>query len=246
MVAPYFEIFIIMKNPFREILIITALLIGLVVLSVKAPGQGSNPKSVVLSEFYAVIMSDTAAVIYWTTESETNSYQWRLERAVDSLGPYQIRATLPAAGNSSMPTDYQYLDHPLHPDTLYYYRLAEIDLGGATTYFGPITVCTGVEGEPAPKLKVGSLKLLPNAPNPFGQMTIIRYQITTPGKVSLKVYNMAGRCVKELVSDYKDVGWHEVRWSGRDDKGIKVPNGVYLIKLISGKNKSYSNLSVVR
>ncbi len=209
----------------------TALTAGL--LFFMAQAAQAQPRSVVLSEFYAIVQNDTAAIILWTTESEQNSYQWLLERAVDSLGPYHLRATLPAAGNSTMPTYYDYTDHPLHPDTLYYYRLAEVDLGGTVTYFGPITVCTGVEEQPVAELKVASLKLLQNAPNPFRQTTTIRYQITRPGWVSLKVYNMAGQLVRTLVSEYKVAGWHEVRWEGRDERGMKVFQGLYCLQLKS-------------
>lgn len=235
-----------MKHTLNKTLIISILLAGLLVFTGKAHGQETHAKSVVLSEFYCIVMSDTSALILWTTESEQNSYQWRLERAVDSAGPYALRATLPAAGNSTMPTDYQYLDHPLHPDTLYYYRLAEVDLGGVTTYFGPITVCTGVAGGPGADIS-GSHKIsISAAPNPFNHMTTIRYQITTPGWVELKIYDMAGRRVRTLVSGWRPTGRHEARWDGRDGEGERMPCGIFFIKLRQREKASNFKLLIIR
>lgn len=219
-----------MRYHLSQTLIISAFLSGFFVFTGKASGQEPEPKSVVLSEFYAVIASDTSATIYWTTESEQNSYQWRLERAVESSGPYYLRATLPAAGNSTMPTYYQYFDHPLSPDTLYYYRLAEIDLGGATTYFGPITICTGVGQGPVAEFQIKDIKLL-SAPNPFSNFTIIKYQLPKAGMVSLKVYNVTGQCVRTLVSEFRVAGSYKVRWNGRDERGRVLASGCYIIKL---------------
>lgn len=215
---------------------LTALSAG--VLFFMASAAQANPKSVVLSDFHAMVVSDTSALILWTTESEQNSYQWRLERGVDSAGPYYLRATLPAAGNSTMPTDYQYLDHPLSPDTLYFYRLAEIDLGGVTTYFGPITVCTGVEGRPNSDIRSPIKLELQAAPNPFGQYVNIKYRIPKDGLVDLQIFNMAGQKVRTLVNGRQAAGFYKVAWNSSDDRGRKMTNGVYFYKLTSGGFKA--------
>ncbi len=45
-------------------------------------------------------------------------------------------------------------------------------------------------------------------PNPFSQFTTINYELTNPGNVELKVYDMLGNEVAELVNDYLDAGIH--------------------------------------
>lgn len=93
---------------------------------------------------------------------------------------------------------------------------------------------TGVAGGPSiPLGDLVGLRLLPNAPNPFDRITTIRYQITRPSKVSLKVYNAAGQCLKTLVNEDKKTGSYEVVWDGRDGQGKQVANGVYLYRLVT-------------
>ena len=58
-------------------------------------------------------------------------------------------------------------------------------------------------------------KLSQNYPNPFNPNTQISYQISVPGKVSLKVYDVLGNEVATLVDGYKSVGKYvDVNFNG--------------------------------
>lgn len=106
---------------------------------------------------------------------------------------------------------------------------------------------TGVEGGPLEPLgDPVSFKLLPNAPNPFNQITNINYQLTKPGKVSLKVYNIAGQCLRTLVNEDKKTGSYEVRWDGRDESGRRVSNGVYLYRLATEEGSLTGKMTVIK
>jgi hypothetical protein len=94
-------------------------------------------------------------------------------------------------------------------------------------YTGP----DGVAGEPEFKIQNSEFKIYQNAPNPFGQITNIKYQIAKSGQVSLNVYNIAGQLVRALVDENKKMGSYEVEWNGRDNRGQRVSNGVYIYKL---------------
>ncbi len=75
---------------------------------------------------------------------------------------------------------------------------------------------------------------LSSAPNPFSGMTVIRYQLPTPGPVRLAVYDVAGQLVKVLTTETKPAGVYEVAWNGRGVAGWPLPSGVYLIRLEAG------------
>ena len=68
-------------------------------------------------------------------------------------------------------------------------------------------------------------------PNPFNSSTTIRYSIQRPGSARLFVVDIAGQIVRSLVDQYRAPGSHQVAWDGRDDRGIKVSSGVYILKL---------------
>jgi hypothetical protein len=70
-----------------------------------------------------------------------------------------------------------------------------------------------------------------NYPNPFGPMTTISYSISSPGEVSLRVYDPSGRLVQTLVNEPKGIGEFRVSWDGHDRRGMKVSPGVYFARL---------------
>lgn len=116
------------------------------------------------------------------------------------------------------------------------YGAAYFDRSDWTGVAGPSTTL----GDPA------GLKLLPNVPNPFDRITTIRYQITKPGKVDLRVYNIAGQCLRTLVNENKKTGSYEVVWDGRDGQGRQVANGVYLYRLVTEEGSLTGKMTVVR
>jgi putative hemolysin len=80
-----------------------------------------------------------------------------------------------------------------------------------------------------------SLALSPNAPNPFGPTTLIRYELPAAMPVNLTIHSASGRVVRTLVAGESRAGGpHAVRWDGRDDGGRKVAAGAYFYRLDAG------------
>jgi outer membrane protein assembly factor BamB len=75
-----------------------------------------------------------------------------------------------------------------------------------------------------------------NAPNPFNPSTTISYSVPEgPAvQVSLKVYDLRGRLVHNLVDEMREAGSYSVLWDGRDGKGRRVSSGVYLYRIEAG------------
>ncbi|MDH5186581.1 MAG: T9SS type A sorting domain-containing protein [candidate division WOR-3 bacterium] len=73
--------------------------------------------------------------------------------------------------------------------------------------------------------------LLSNSPNPFRKTTTIKYSITKRGEVSLKIYDITGRTVHNLVDGIQNPGTQMINWNGTDDSGRKLPAGVYFYQL---------------
>jgi hypothetical protein len=85
----------------------------------------------------------------------------------------------------------------------------------------------GVEEELGPALS----KLEQNYPNPFNPLTRIAFSVAEPGRVVLRIYDVAGRPVRTLVDGRKVADYYCATWDGRDDAGRRVPSGVYFYKL---------------
>ncbi|MGD8782207.1 MAG: T9SS type A sorting domain-containing protein [Ignavibacteria bacterium] len=65
-----------------------------------------------------------------------------------------------------------------------------------------------------------------NYPNPFNPTTNIVYQLKDKGLVSLKVYNILGQEVANLVNEEKGTGTYKVEFNGAN-----LPSGIYIYSL---------------
>jgi photosystem II stability/assembly factor-like uncharacterized protein len=80
--------------------------------------------------------------------------------------------------------------------------------------------------------KLRAYSLSQNYPNPFNPSTIINYQIPKAGFVTLKVYDILGREVAELVNKEKVAGSYKVNFNAEN-----LSSGIYFYQL---KTKEFS------
>ncbi len=71
------------------------------------------------------------------------------------------------------------------------------------------------------------------APNPMVNRTEIRYDVTVPGAVSIQIFNTNGARVRTLIASDHDRGTYTCVWYGSDDGGHMLPNGTYLVRMLS-------------
>ncbi len=71
-------------------------------------------------------------------------------------------------------------------------------------------------------------------PNPFNASAIIRFSLPSAGRTHLSVFDITGRKVRDLVSDFLPAGGHTVLWNGLDRSGRRAASGVYFVRLSSG------------
>ncbi|MBN1637518.1 MAG: type IX secretion system sortase PorU [Ignavibacteriales bacterium] len=98
------------------------------------------------------------------------------------------------------------------------------------------------------------LRNLYNYPNPFSDWTYFTFQhnLVEEINVSIKIYTIAGRMIKEIKSNNIFDKYVLVEWDGRDEDGDMLANGTYLYKLnvetIDGKFKEnlLGKLAVIR
>ncbi|MCB2211045.1 T9SS type A sorting domain-containing protein [bacterium] len=116
-------------------------------------------------------------------------------------------------------------NYPLHRDSTDFYQ----DPDDWTTYpddgfFGLTSV-----GEKNQSLTPDQFELQQNYPNPFNPSTQIAFNLSSPGKVKLAVYDVLGREVATLVNRGMSAGAHSVNFYAGD-----LASGVYFYKLSSG------------
>jgi hypothetical protein len=80
-------------------------------------------------------------------------------------------------------------------------------------------------------------QLFQNYPNPFNSTTIINYQVKDAAPVNLEVYDILGNKIRTIVNENKIAGYYAEYWDGKNDRGLKVPSGIYFYTL---KMKNYN------
>jgi glucose/arabinose dehydrogenase len=71
-------------------------------------------------------------------------------------------------------------------------------------------------------------------PNPFHASTTIKYQLPAATEVVLAVYNIKGQKIATLANQRRQAGFHTIGWSGTNDSGESVANGVYFLRMQAG------------
>ena len=92
--------------------------------------------------------------------------------------------------------------------------------------------------------------LMQNSPNPLAfttPATTIRYELpfTNQAPVSLRIFNLLGQNVRELVNAAQPAGRYEVQWDGRLANGERAPVGIYFYQLQAGSQIATQKLMVV-
>ena len=85
-----------------------------------------------------------------------------------------------------------------------------------------------------------SCQLLQNYPNPFNQTTTIRYSLQNPNFVTLTIYDIHGRKIQTLLTEFQRAGDYTVNVPADD-----LPSGIYVYKLIVGNKLSSSKKMVL-
>jgi hypothetical protein len=98
------------------------------------------------------------------------------------------------------------------------------------------TSVSGVGDNDGPGALPAVTRLESAYPNPFNPHTTIAFEIPTPKEVTLRVFDLSGRLVRNLVDREPHApGRHEIIWNGRDDARRQVASGTYFYRLEAGK-----------
>jgi len=127
---------------------------------------------------------------------------------------------------------------PESPLSGYFVYAIDIDgenrvwIGAKEVFSAGLTVYDGdqIQGvQPSIVAQPDQLYLEQNYPNPFNPQTEIRYTLDQSGPVSLKVFDVAGREVQNLVKEVQSAGSYNITFDGAG-----LPSGVYFYQLRCG------------
>lgn len=199
-----------------------------------APTPGAdNSLPVELSSFSAHY-TNGQVLIQWTTQSEINNSGFFVLRSEHEKDGYQkISPLVPGSGTSGTKNSYSYKDERVKQGKTLYYQLQQVDMDGRIESFGPLKVI--VQSDKKSRLEIPDHnKLTGNYPNPFNPGTTITFTVSTEDPfVSIAIYDLLGRRVRNLIEARYSVGTFEIPWFGTDDFGQELSSGPYYCRMSS-------------
>ncbi len=176
-------------------------------------------------------------VLEWTTESLAGGLGFIIERRTGGssdwlqIASYLTDDNLVCMNNPIGQAQYSHTDDNIEANTQYSYRLSNADIFGNVSVLDVIENVSTRVVKDSPGVLPEKTALLAAYPNPFNPQTTIAYQLPEDKKVTIRVYNLMGEQINELVNGYKQAGYLEVVWDGKDFQNKDVNSGIYLIKM---------------
>lgn len=199
-------------------------------------GGGTLP--VELSSFTVSMSAVNLVTLQWVTQSETNASGFRVYRnsVDDLLNATMLNLFIPATNTSQMQV-YMVSDEEVVTDGVYYYWLETLELDGAQSFYGPVSMnvsFTDPNNNETPVVQ----GITSAYPNPFNPTVTLSCGLKRGGYTTIQVYNQKGQLVNNLFSGNKESGHFNLQWNGTDNFGKKQPSGVYFILMNAGGEKS--------
>lgn len=109
----------------------------------------------------------------------------------------------------------------------------------------PVIQAVGDNDDPLAYLP-GTVLLDPAFPNPFNSSTSIGYQLSSPGIVTITVYDIFGRKVTHHNEGFKRAGNYHFAWEGLTGQGSSAASGVYFVNISNGSGSARVKLLLIR
>jgi hypothetical protein len=91
---------------------------------------------------------------------------------------------------------------------------------------------TSVVSVPLPKPSRSRLALYPIVPSPVRLRADIDFDLPVAGRVALGFYDLRGRLLRKAIAhEYMTAGRHRWHWDGREDSGVRLSTGIYILVL---------------
>jgi hypothetical protein len=170
--------------------------------------------------------------VLWNATQNAESYEFQLATDPEFKNLYFL-------GNGISTTHYPIAD--LDQGTIYYWRVrgengTEKGEWSETWSFKTI-LYTNIEEDGIP-LKT---ELMQNYPNPFNPSTELSYSLSKAGYVQIKVYNILGQLVAEIVNEIQSAGYYSVNFDASN-----LSSGVYIYQLKAGNRVDTKRMLLIK
>jgi len=208
--------------------------------------NGPNPYQVD-SEWEFVFYEPVSTLLQSCSAAVSGSaveLRWELSEVDQGVGFYVSRSEsgadfvgLDMAGLVRDGLTFRYADSRVEPGKSYVYKV-EYSLDGTSRL---LFISEEI------RTPAVLLALYQNHPNPFNPSTTISFTLPAGCVVRLEVYDVSGRLVRRLIDgERRGAGLNNVEWNGRDASGGAAVSGIYVYRLVAGKETLSRKMVLLR
>jgi len=178
--------------------------------------QGNSTLPVSMLSFIAKPATSTI-INEWITATETNNRGFDIQKSTNGK-EFTTIGWVDGNGTTDNSSDYSFEDKDVRANVVYYYRLKQIDNDGKESLSKVV----------ASVIKDISVVVYDVFPNPYKDMTQLRYIITRPANVTIEISDILGRMVKKYQQGLQDEGTYSIPFSAKQNG---YPAGIYNLTL---------------
>ena len=180
---------------------------------------------------------DSSVILTWNPVVHEDIQYYRLQRSLDSL--------FTNIDDENFVTDITYTDGGVEWGQEYFYRVSAY-VGYWTEESNTTSVQLGSLGLDEDASLANIYKIYQNFPNPFNPVTTISYSLPKSGSVSIVIYDMMGRLVRDIVSEYQSSGYKSIKWDATNNLGESVSAGMYFYMVDIGNLKQVRKMLYIK
>ena len=111
---------------------------------------------------------------------------------------------------------------------------------------GALGLCPPIGIRDAEPVVPRHLRVSAPRPNPFTSRTTIPFYLAKDSEVEVQIYNVLGRRIRTLNTDWLLTGDHVLGWDGRGESGDRAASGAYIARIRAGGEELTRTLLLVR
>lgn len=170
--------------------------------------------------------------VKWSTRDEVDIEGYVVKRSVNGDEAVEVASYLTDPSLVSQASinvmRYAYEDLDVMASNSYSYTIEAIDIVGYAFVYGPIDVVSDAIVESA-------------YPNPYNPSFVVPFELFSSQSVDIKLYDMSGRIVRNIVSGTYGVGRYEYHVDCND-----LSSGVYILRSIINENPTSQKMLLVK
>ncbi len=195
------------------------------------------------------VYNNTPYIVY--SDSNNNNEATAMENTGGSN--WSVVGSAGFSGSSAGPTEfdslyvYNGIPYAAYQDNNGFSSVMEYSCpGGASP--GVVKAASLVKNVSTPTPEAMNINNTYNFPNPCSSQTTIRFSLSTPTNVNIGIYDINGHKIwsKSLSEASVNSGVNYIIWNLRNDQGMEISNGVYLLAIQAEDKTVRKKIAVIR